>query len=1074
MDEHRPGGIGPLVRWLAAAAGLAVFVIGLVVAAVFVDQARRDSGRDIDGRVATTASLSSVGEPAADEPPDEVAQRFLAAWSGSDWEALRNLVGDPHEGVDDVLAGWQADLDVASVAFQTDAAEIAGGVATVPLHVSVEVGGAGMWTYESQLRLLQGADGWRVDWSAETLHPDLSSGDALDLDRVWSERGRIMDKDDRDLVVPVPGIVVGLVPERVVSRADIAAAFESTLGLEPSVVDDVLDRPGVQPDWFLPVATLAREENVQVRPALYPIPGVAFRLIETRSPIDSRSLATLVGTVGEITAEQLAELGAPYVPGLTAGRSGLEAAFERRLAGEPTTRVVRRSADGSVSVIHSFESVAGSDVQTTLSLAAQRAAEAAIDRVDTPASIVAIDAATGEIRAVASTPNSGHNRALSGLYAPGSTFKIIVATALLESGLKPTDSVACPRTVDVAGKTFRNASSMPATMTFEKAFARSCNTAFIQLAAELDHVTILETASRFGFGGFVEIGVPAADPSLPAPTDAVDAAASAIGQGKVLASPLNMAAVAATAANGSYRPPTLIRGEGEDASARLDPAVLADLQQMMSAVVAEGTGTEAAVDGRIVAGKTGTAQVGTAEGSDSVAWFVGFADGLAFAVAVEGGASGGAVAAPIAADFLERLDRSKQGPGLDECVAAGADWVTFQGDATRSGCSLAPALAEPRRLWQAEVGMSGWLNSPIVVGDTVVIGSAGTRRAGSDPGDGVYALDLRTGAERWFFPAASDVNGVAARGDLVVATGDEGTVWGLDITTGSLRWSFSATTPVFTNPLVVDDLIIVGDASGVVRALDLDGQQRWWVRLDGAIRGGAASDGQVIYAVSERGDAVALSTDGFELWRSRIEYSSTAWGRPEGAPPLPVTVFAPPTLDRDHLVVSFVVDGGPGGPAAVALDRFVGTLTWWGSDPNDVHRGTNVRTSPARYGDVLVLASSLSAGVQAVDSASGQVLWATESGVQCTRQWASPVVLGDTLVLPRPDGALHAYDAETGETVWRFVPSAGGEFPPFTGCTGGGVRVQDGFELQASVAVAPDGTLIVASMSQFVYAIGEA
>jgi outer membrane protein assembly factor BamB len=371
------------------------------------------------------------------------------------------------------------------------------------------------------------------------------------------------------------------------------------------------------------------------------------------------------------------------------------------------------------------------------------------------------------------------------------------------------------------------------------------------------------------------------------------------------------------------------------------------------------------------------------------------------------------------------------------------------------------------------VGISGWLNSPIVVGNTVVIGSAGTRRAGSDPGDGVHALDLRTGAERWFFPATSDVNGVAARGDLVVATGDEGTVWGLDITTGSLRWSFSTTTPVFTNPLVVDDLIIVGDASGVVRALDLRGQQRWWVRLDGAIRGGAASDGQVIYAVSERGDAVALSTDGFELWRSRIEYSSTAWGRPEGAPALPVTVFAAPTVDRDHLVVSFVVDGGPSGPAVVALDRFVGTLMWWSSDPNDVHRGTNVRTSPARYGDVLVLASSLSAGIHAVDSVSGQVLWATESGVQCTRQWASPVVLGDSLVVPRPDGALHAYDAGTGETVWRFVPSAGGEFPPAAGCTGGGGRVQDGFELQASVAVAPDGTLIVASMSQFVFAIGE-
>ena len=490
--------------------------------------------------------------------------------------------------------------------------------------------------------------------------------------------------------------------------------------------------------------------------------------------------------------------------------------------------------------------------------------------------------------------------------------------------------------------------------------------------------------------------------------------------------------------------------------------MVADLQTMMRAVVVDGTGTAAGVEGFDVAGKTGTAQIATSDGSDTVAWFVGFADDLAFSVTVEGGASGGSTAAPIAAAFLRELETPSQ--TMPECVPAGADWVTFQGDITRSGCSLADPILQPKRKWRAEVGISGWLNNPIVIDGLVVVGSAGGRRGAGDEGDGVYALDLQTGSQRWFFPAGNDVNGVAANGGIVIATGDEGTVWGLDLNSGAEIWTFTAGAPVFTNPLIVGDLVVVGDASGFLWGLDLAGNERWRAQLDGPVRGGAASDGQLVYAVGSRGEAAAFTLDGFEMWRTTIDVRSS----------LPITVFAAPTVAEDKVVISYVVEGGPGeSPALVALDRYVGRIEWFGSDPGQIADGfANLRNSPARHGDNLVFASSLSRGVQAIDSGDGQAMWVTENGIECEQQWASPIIIGDLVVLPRPDGAVHAFDATNGESVWRLVPRDPGELAPPAGCILDGRQIHEGFQLHASVAVAPDGTLIVASTSQAIYAVG--
>ena len=269
---------------------------------------------------------------------------------------------------------------------------------------------------------------------------------------------------------------------------------------------------------------------------------------------------------------------------------------------------------------------------------------------------MAIDAATGEVRAVANHPVVGFPPALAGSYAPGSTFKVITATALLLAGNGVDTTVDCPSTLSVTGKTFRNhAGVTTGPISLQQAFADSCNTAFIGAARSLPANALVDAASLFGFGSGAPLPIASVGGVVPTSTDVVELAADAIGQGRVEASPLHMASVAAAVASGTWRQPHLLPCPS-CTSHVLPPAVTPALQRMMRAVVTSGTGKAlAAVGGGPVYAKTGTAEFGTASPPATHAWVIGYQGGLAFAVYVENGAGGGEVAAPIAAAFLSAL-----------------------------------------------------------------------------------------------------------------------------------------------------------------------------------------------------------------------------------------------------------------------------------------------------------------------------------------------------------------------------------------------------------------------------------
>ncbi|RJL34562.1 penicillin-binding transpeptidase domain-containing protein [Bailinhaonella thermotolerans] len=369
------------------------------------------------------------------------------------------------------------------------------------------------------------------------------------------------------------------------------------------------------------------------------------------------SVKQLVGAVAPATAEDVKRLGAPYRAGDPVGTDGLQRTFERRLAGRPGLRVELTEGGRTLSTLARVGGAPGKALRTSVDLAAQKAGADALRDEKRNASLVAVKASTGEIKAVVNKPG-GFNRALMGHYPPGSTFKVVTASALVADGLSPATRVACPARQTIGGFEFHNAGYKDyGTLPLRDAFAHSCNTTFGDLGVErLGEKRLREVAESFGFGSPLNPGVPAVRARFPSTGSETELASAAFGQGKVLASPLNMATVAAAIAGGAWRPPRLVDAAllpgGE--VRKLEPGIVRALRQLMPAVVSDGTAN--AVDFPAgVGGKTGTAEFGEGEEPPAHSWFIGYKGDLAFAVIVEGAGEGAAAAAPIAAEFLRGL-----------------------------------------------------------------------------------------------------------------------------------------------------------------------------------------------------------------------------------------------------------------------------------------------------------------------------------------------------------------------------------------------------------------------------------
>ncbi|MFC4563909.1 penicillin-binding transpeptidase domain-containing protein [Nocardiopsis mangrovi] len=385
------------------------------------------------------------------------------------------------------------------------------------------------------------------------------------------------------------------------------------------------------------------------------------------TPDASGSVAMLVGEVGEATEEALEDLGPAYEAGDPTGVTGFQRAYEEELAGTATTsiRVAEAGAEDAAAdaenpvVVGEVEGSDGQDITTAIDPAVQAAAGQAIGGQSKPTALVAMRPSTGEVLAVANTP-AGFNRAVEGQYPAGSTFKIVSYDALLSNGMTMDEGMDCPENAEVGGWDFKNAGDAEyGAQTVTEAFATSCNTALVQKVAEkLDSASLVSSAEKYGFNSELQTGLSAFDPVFPAPDSTTLLAASSLGQGQMLTSPLHMATVPAAVADGSWRSPVFVTDP--ETSGLPEPTPIANaesLQAMTRAVVTEGTAKDVGFTGE-VHGKSGTAEYGTAEEGEDLpahAWFVGYEGDVAFAVLVEDGESGSKAAAPLAKAFLDAL-----------------------------------------------------------------------------------------------------------------------------------------------------------------------------------------------------------------------------------------------------------------------------------------------------------------------------------------------------------------------------------------------------------------------------------
>ena len=400
------------------------------------------------------------------------------------------------------------------------------------------------------------------------------------------------------------------------------------------------------------------------------------------------------------------------------------------------------------------------------------------------------------------------------------------------------------------------------------------------------------------------------------------------------------------------------------------------------------------------------------------------------------------------------------------------EWSTFQGNSARTGCVQARMIEEPRIDWTVEVGIQGWLNSPVIGGRRVFVGSAGIAQFESDSMDGVYAIDLDTGQLAWKFEASLDVNGVAFANDIVVATGDEGKVWAIDASitelAGRSLWSATRDKAIFGAPLIMDDRVIVGDGDGYVVAYDMsDGRSIWERQVTGAIRGGPASDGNIIVVAGDRREVLAVDRDGTELWRR------TLVGRNINAN---TKIFAAPTIVNGVVVISLVRDDVYADPGLIALDLETGVDLWIGTDDAGLKsEWGNVRASPAAIGDLIISAEPYSQGAVALGLTDGSTRWQTASGPYCYPHWPSPAIVGNQLILARHDGAVYAVDLRSGAVDWSIFlgdSQARGAFPAEYSeeefCDWGPT---DTYSVLASPAVSQDGIIVVGTLEGSIMAI---
>lgn len=603
--------------------------------------------------------LGALGGCTSDDGRDDAAQVAAA-------ELARSLT-DLQLGDLPMEAGGQPELEeivagMSGVDAEVDAVdvEVDGDTAAVDLVWQWQTPQA-PWGYETRAQMRWSGEEWIVQWAPSLVEPSLSEGESLQVTTQQARRGDILGADDATLVTERPVVRLGIDKTLVAAEQAPASAraLAGLLDIAPAAYAKRVKQAG--PKAFVEGLVLRKADAGRVsQSALQAIPGaVALSAQMPLAPTRDFAMAIL-GRVGPATAEIIEKSDGAVRVGDEVGLSGLQARYDDLLGGTPG--VIVTASDGvEARTLLSTDAVDGVPLRTTIDPRLQRKAEALLDGVGPASAIVALRPSTGEVLVAANGPGSGgYNTATFGQYPPGSTMKVVTALALMRAGVRPTDLLPCTETVVVDGKPFTNYDGYPADrmgdITLASAVANSCNTALISQHDKLTGEDLAQAAAALGLGVDHDLGFPAYFGQVPPPGSETAKAASLIGQGTVLASPMSMAAVAASVAQGSAVLPSLLPDQQTEQVPPDQPLTAEEadaLRDMMRGVVTQGSGTLLRdVPGPPVGAKTGTAEFGTRRPLQTHVWMIAFQDDLAVAVFVEEGESGSQTAGPILEEFL--------------------------------------------------------------------------------------------------------------------------------------------------------------------------------------------------------------------------------------------------------------------------------------------------------------------------------------------------------------------------------------------------------------------------------------
>nr|WP_062335430.1 penicillin-binding transpeptidase domain-containing protein [Herbidospora sakaeratensis] len=616
-------------------------------------------------RLALALALLAPGLTACfEEPsPHEAVRDFLVGWQSGDYEMAARRADADEATVVKALGDASLHLDAASIRFALGTISREGDTASANFSAEVNLGENNpLWEYDSvlPLRLVDGR--WKVHWSPEVVHPDLHEGQRLAVKIDPEPRQPIIDRNGDTLQEDDTQYVAQVVPAELTDPAKVCEELSKITGFaQDRLLSRILSAP---PTDEVPLATFGPNKYRELSAKLQAIQGLTIE--QVHPPVAPKSPAQIVGRVNAVTPESEQQLGGPQRAGDTVGRDGLQKAYQDQLTGSTETRVVVLDSKSSQQVkeLKSWPGRKNAPVRTTLDTAMQHAADLAVAGSQ-PAVLVAVQASTGEIRAIATKGLHQQKDALAGKFPPGTAFSVVTTDALLKADLDTQEKIPCTADRTVGGARFQQVGVTAAAPTFEADFAHGCVTALASLARMVKSDDLLLSAQQFGIGAQWTLPLAGHSGHVPAPeTDATRA--KVIAGTSVRVSPLAMALVAAAVQSGTWRPPVLVSSPAlPDVSSEvvapatppkpinLDPGRVSTLRTLMRAGVTSGSAKAASVAGAEVYGVA--SHVGYTEKKQrrELSWFVGWQGDIALAAMVETGVPGAAPA--VAGSFFGAL-----------------------------------------------------------------------------------------------------------------------------------------------------------------------------------------------------------------------------------------------------------------------------------------------------------------------------------------------------------------------------------------------------------------------------------